>query len=205
MEAGRAGAKGGLIPARAGKTGFGPFGLSGGRAHPRAGGENQDENIINLSKQGSSPRGRGKRDNLPHRVRRVRLIPARAGKTSPSARGRGCRPAHPRAGGENTPAPAPAPTPGGSSPRGRGKLWAGGGFVVRVGLIPARAGKTAAPRPHPRRHAAHPRAGGENVRAVDPFDFTAGSSPLGRGKRCAQTAIRRPSGLIPARAGKTRR
>ena len=50
----------GLIPARAGKT-PGQLGTGiVGAAHPRAGGENQDENIVNLSKQGSSPRGRGK-------------------------------------------------------------------------------------------------------------------------------------------------
>ena len=52
------------------------------RAHPRVGGENQDENIINLSKQGSSPRGRGK-PIAPHvDMTTPRLIPAWAGKTA---------------------------------------------------------------------------------------------------------------------------
>ena len=53
-------ARSGLIPAHAGKTphGLGPRLLD--RAHPRSRGENQDENIMNLSKAGSSPLTRGK-------------------------------------------------------------------------------------------------------------------------------------------------
>ena len=50
-----------LIPAWAGKTSTVTGMKRSNRAHPRVGGENQDENIVNLSKQGSSPRGRGKR------------------------------------------------------------------------------------------------------------------------------------------------
>ena len=50
---------------------------------------------------------------------------------------------------------------------------------------------------------AHPRSRGENSPARTSSSLSWGSSPLTRGKRCAQTAIRRPSGLIPAHAGKT--
>ena len=49
-----------LIPARAGKTrGRKPAGR-GGRAHPRAGGENVVRRPLRCYPPGSSPRGRGK-------------------------------------------------------------------------------------------------------------------------------------------------
>ena len=70
-------------------------------------------------------------------------------------------------------------------------------------LIPARAGKT----PRPRRPScsawAHPRAGGENYRAIGPASGPAGSSPRGRGKRVHCSVLSCLVGLIPARAGKT--
>ena len=98
-----------LIPARAGKTRRNWQGSCPRRAHPRACGENQDENIVNLSKDGSSPRVRGKRpgDQLTgdHRG----LIPARAGKTLGGPHGGYRSAAHPRACGENW--------------RGRGSGW----------------------------------------------------------------------------------
>ena len=73
--------EGGLIPARAGKTLSRPTTATSSRAHPRAGGENLIGVAADLSAQGSSPRGRGKRTR-PHQRRRSRgLIPARAGKT----------------------------------------------------------------------------------------------------------------------------
>ena len=71
------------------------------------------------------------------------------------------------------------------------------------GLIPAWAGKTArltSRRPQPR---AHPRVGGENS-DWDTMDGRAGgSSPRGRGKRCAGWSGKPPGRLIPAWAGKT--
>ena len=73
--------RGRLIPAWAGKTEYMHATYPDAQAHPRVGGENQDENIINLSKQGSSPRGRGKLPIDCHAGCHARLIPAWAGKT----------------------------------------------------------------------------------------------------------------------------
>ena len=111
----------GLIPARAGKTNNVATWMSGTLAHPRAGGENHPSSPRSARGWGSSPRGRGK-----HRIERRevvvrRLIPARAGKTSPGRRSPPGRPAHPRAGGENYKDTLGLHTPLGSSPRGRGK------------------------------------------------------------------------------------
>ena len=73
--------KWGLIPACAGKTvTIGAFFLAI-RAHPRVCGENL--RILGLDDQllGSSPRVRGKPDDMVEQLGAVRLIPACAGKT----------------------------------------------------------------------------------------------------------------------------
>ena len=94
--------------------------------------------------------------------------------------------------------------PPGSSPRVRGKRVGG-----RVGahphrLIPARAGKTDAVHPALFVRRAHPRACGENRSRTASTRASSGSSPRVRGKRTRAGRGRRPRGLIPARAGKTR-
>ena len=114
---------GGLIPARAGKTGMSVSRKNTARAHPRAGGENVRVRRSILSTQGSSPRGRGKR-GPDHRIICQRgLIPARAGKTRDHGTRHDQRAAHPRAGGENLAEQGWDVPALGSSPRGRGKPW----------------------------------------------------------------------------------
>ena len=132
----------GFIPARAGKTPGSSKARQSSRAHPRAGGENQPNESYEASVTGSSPRGRGKRQQNRDAQATARLIPARAGKTGLGAALSDLISAHPRAGGEND---ASAFTPGhalGSSPRGRGKLCSMILLSVMGRLIPARAGKT---------------------------------------------------------------
>ena len=75
--------------------------------------------------------------------------------------------------------------PAGSSPLTRGKRWCVCVRFLRIGLIPAHAGKTAYARRRPCPLGAHPRSRGENPQT---------------GRRLKQRA-----GLIPAHAGKTRR
>ena len=111
----------GLIPARAGKTGLIAAVSAVPEAHPRAGGENGKHPYSMSSPQGSSPRGRGKRAHDYRLSTSVRLIPARAGKTGVRGGRPELRPAHPRAGGENTTETSTLPDFEGSSPRGRGK------------------------------------------------------------------------------------
>ena len=91
----------GLIPAHAGKTIVRRWIRRLVRAHPRSRGENQDENIINLSKQGSSPLTRGKLAGDRERRRARGLIPAHAGKTTGAAHRTASNRAHPRSRGEN--------------------------------------------------------------------------------------------------------
>ena len=128
---------------RAGKTGAGLGGVGEDGAHPRACGENGMELVRAILAAGSSPRVRGKPGRGGPRPDRRGLIPARAGKTTTSS-SRGTRSsAHPRACGENGPGDSGGETRCGSSPRVRGKHHGRRSVLRRLGLIPARAGKTA--------------------------------------------------------------
>ena len=194
-----------LIPARAGKT-FRDGGQSDScAAHPRAGGENMLPNRLTSNWTGSSPRGRGKLAARCGLSDLGRLIPARAGKTAGGPRHRRERPAHPRAGGENSASVLQIVMPTGSSPRGRGKPPRTIRLYSCHRLIPARAGKTACQLMLDRIRAAHPRAGGENPPTFWKPSSAAGSSPRGRGKRGHDARHAQAPGLIPARAGKTTR
>ena len=172
-----------LIPAWAGKTLSGHQDHYQTAAHPRVGGENDEEADMSGRRSGSSPRGRGKRASRAPRPVEGRLIPAWAGKTTASFSA--CRPirAHPRVGGENNATNDSAITTIGSSPRGRGKLGDLREDRLAARLIPAWAGKTS-PRRRPRHpHTAHPRVGGEYPHGRKGGAMSGGSSPRGRGKR----------------------
>ena len=172
-------------------------------AHPRSRGENQDENIINLSKQGSSPLTRGKPFcGLSVRAC-ARLIPAHAGKTARSLGVLGRRGAHPRSRGENKPSFSAMLSAVGSSPLTRGKRLRPVPRTPLPGLIPAHAGKTSCRSPGWPESAAHPRSRGENGTASRPRYRARGSSPLTRGKREDSLAPAALGRLIPAHAGKT--
>ena len=186
-----------LIPARAGKTGWGPLVPGATWAHPRACGENTTSSPHKSCLATSSPRVRGKPVQVRPQVADGRLIPACAGKTRPSATLSPRSPAHPRVCGEN------AAGAQGSSPRVRGKLRPDHHARRRGRLIPACAGKTACVRHDVPFHTAHPRACGENVVcSAMSFGFP-GSSPRVRGKPHRQRQPPDEAGLIPARAGKT--
>ena len=133
----------------------------------------------------------------------LRLIPARAGKTTRRRASPPTSRAHPRAGGENRSAPVENRQQEGSSPRGRGKHSHAIPERLHPRLIPARAGKTGGVVRRIAALAAHPRAGGENSSHSSRSSAPPGSSPRGRGKRPSTKKDPRPYGLIPARAGKT--
>ena len=172
-----------LIPAWAGKTHLRYSLRTGYRAHPRVGGENWPTRGAGSSACGSSPRGRGKREEAHLTHGRVRLIPAWAGKTESRARWARLTAAHPRVGGENY-----------ISLRLNGH---------RGWLIPAWAGKTRILHDRSHRRGAHPRVGGENVSMAPLGSQGWGSSPRGRGKQRHTTKTLTFVRLIPAWAGKT--
>ena len=173
----------GLIPALAGTTTRSPTWLPWTRAHPRAGGDDDALDPQLAGGEGSSPRWRGRHPLRGDRDRGGGLIPALAGTTGSSARyvGRGR----------------------GSSPRWRGRRAEPIAGDVQEGLIPALAGTTLTLIPDGWMRRAHPRAGGDDVRASDSATVTAGSSPRWRGRRVWGSTRKRARGLIPALAGTT--
>ena len=152
----------GLIPAWAGKTMSMYRRVISGPAHPRVGGENLRPRSCVRARNGSSPRGRGKRPNPDHRHLDNGLIPAWAGKTSAILPTYCYSLAHPRVGGENSHKIKKHDTERGSSPRGRGKHNLKPACYYARGLIPAWAGKTGGTWEVTFRCRAHPRVGGEN-------------------------------------------
>ena len=116
-----------------------------------------------------------------------------------------CRtmPVHPRVCGENEITPALIAAQIGSSPRVRGKRHRSRIVSIRVGFIPACAGKTSRPRsPEPGR-SVHPRVCGENQLPKGRSLGVMGSSPRVRGKLKAELGSTTPDRFIPACAGKT--
>ena len=192
-----------LIPAHAGKTSSASSARADLRAHPRSRGENPRPARPSTASAGSSPLTRGKPQELPNLLDGLGLIPAHAGKTSI-----GCVPltipwAHPRSRGENVDRCERVTDNAGSSPLTRGKRAPGRGCRHRRGLIPAHAGKTTTSTAQQQPPRAHPRSRGENNCNSPPAAFTAGSSPLTRGKLPAPCVHAIGPGLIPAHAGKT--
>ena len=151
-----------LIPARAGKTSVCGRTCPPNRPHPRACGENP---ILALTLKwgcGSSPRVRGKPGDFVAGRGWHGLIPARAGKTRPSATLSPRSPAHPRVCGENAGIWRPAQQALGSSPRVRGKPVTLCIDLDGQRLIPACAGKTIDILSFSEKMWAHPRVCGEN-------------------------------------------
>ena len=131
-----------LTPAHAGKTARGRGRRRTQRAHPRTCGENMAMPRNVRSRTGSSPLTRGKHRDLRRIEREAGLIPTHAGKTAASRRRPRTSGAHPRSRRENPSMPGGTYVDEGSSPLTRGKLDAVQRETVRVGLIPAHAGKT---------------------------------------------------------------
>ena len=154
---------------------------------------------------GSSPRVRGKLVGLPVEDEHGRIIPARAGQTSPTTTSRPPTTDHPRACGANCPAGKSRGAVYGSSPRVRGKPAHRYGRNAQRRIIPARAGQTCLWRRRRHLRPDHPRACGANGVMVRVKSAPIGSSPRVRGKRQFPVRVVDGGRIIPARAGQTLR
>ena len=172
-----------FIPARAGNTSEAPPPPGDRPVHPRAGGEHVESTIRRMLPYGSSPRGRGTREDDVVVRHRARFIPARAGNTARRALRSSRRAVHPRAGGEHARVPALPEQVDGSSPRGRGTPVLSTWPPLSYRFIPARAGNTPSRPAGARQRPVHPRAGGEHSAAAPERRRQIGSSPRGRGTR----------------------
>ena len=141
---------GGIIPARAGFTRAITADAPTIRDHPRSRGVYASWSWRCWDWRGSSPLARGLQVLHRRRRRGPGIIPARAGFTS--TRRTAVRPSadHPRSRGVYRERPRFQSAEWGSSPLARGLRPAGGCAISDQGIIPARAGFTAARRPSAR-------------------------------------------------------
>ncbi len=195
----------GLIPARAGSTLKSLARLSSPGAHPRPCGEHLFHPHARDSRGGSSPPVRGVHHDYAPRATEHGLIPAHAGNMQKSPGSRTVYRAHPRSRGEHLEISKTPQLVQGSSPLARGTHNGSPVSLNLNGLIPARAGNTTHRPPYPWHRRAHPRSRGEHFPLIDPELQNQGSSPLARGTPPLGGQRRPARGLIPARAGNTKR
>ena len=154
---------------------------------------------------GSSPLARGLRRRSGRHRRPTRIIPARAGFTSPP-RWPGPRPPdHPRSRGVYASALPVDSSVSGSSPLARGLPSTSIRRAVACGIIPARAGFTRELTMKSSRGGDHPRSRGVYSSQTRLSPPATGSSPLARGLLVCDVAHVPAGRIIPARAGFTAR
>ena len=108
------------------------------------------------------------------------------------------------AGSRSASRPRPS-TAGGSSPRVRGAVCVGMSAVTDVGIIPARAENSRYHHATKATYGDHPRACGEQQLDGITAKDVEGSSPRVRGAAGTHRLLLREAGIIPARAGSSRR
>ena len=131
-----------ITPARAGKTPFRYRKRFLRADHPRACGENPSGTDKSIANPGSPPRVRGKLIVRSLLTLRLRITPARAGKTAAYSGTYSSFPDHPRACGENSRMQGMQKVINGSPPRVRGKQYPDFRRPDPARITPARAGKT---------------------------------------------------------------
>ena len=152
---------------------------------------------------GSSPLARGLQQRGPLVEEDGGIIPARAGFTDRLRRTHRAHRDHPRSRGVYLTNLQILQEVSGSSPLARGLPSAGWDLTTGTGIIPARAGFTAAVAGHGPAPTDHPRSRGVYYRVALPQPPGYGSSPLARGLPVQKPLIAGPRGIIPARAGFT--
>ena len=154
--------------------------------------------------EGSSPLARG----LPHHdlpiIRRLRIIPARAGFTGGGQFRREGLEDHPRSRGVYGRAARGWRGSAGSSPLARGLPGESPRHPTLGGIIPARAGFTPIEKGPDHDHQDHPRSRGVYAAALETTLWREGSSPLARGLPTEVGRFSEDRWIIPARAGFTR-
>ena len=173
--------------------------------HPRSRGVYGDGVVEVHGGSGSSPLARGLRVISPFPCGAAGIIPARAGFTLWSVPVCAVLTDHPRSRGVYPSLLVTTPHVEGSSPLARGLLGDGFYNTGGAGIIPARAGFTTGSTAEVQSRGDHPRSRGVYHRCLLTVHHRAGSSPLARGLRQTHRISHMLFGIIPARAGFTRR
>ncbi len=153
-------------------------------------------------KAGSPPRVRGKADRAKYNNDWRGITPARAGKSILMVTFRIAGRDHPRACGEKSIARLGLCPLGGSPPRVRGKAVSNIDVKPKLGITPARAGKSNQFRLAYVYQWDHPRACGEKLINQTLLRIGAGSPPRVRGKGIIHLGNFVKYRITPARAGK---
>ena len=194
-----------IIPARAGFTCTHRSSGIPAPDHPRSRGVYPDEQVRTALARGSSPLARGLRRLCAPGDPHMRIIPARAGFTSCPWRTSGIASDHPRSRGVYEYDVQRLVDKAGSSPLARGLPGSSGPSTESPRIIPARAGFTGIERALYGESADHPRSRGVYPPSTSPPSNGRGSSPLARGLQEDRARQGDDDGIIPARAGFTRR
>ena len=194
-----------IIPARAGFTCAPPWRRRDWTDHPRSRGVYELAYDPATRTLGSSPLARGLPPDGGGQSPDRRIIPARAGFTvrgmGPCAAGRD----HPRSRGVYATRLTRVWVTRGSSPLARGLRTPRTPGSEWSGIIPARAGFTAPGAQCSPAGEDHPRSRGVYPSLTSPHGASTGSSPLARGLLGQPSPRGDDRGIIPARAGFTRR
>ena len=173
--------------------------------HPRSRGVYYALTPRNPTQPGSSPLARGLRRGPAASLVEPRIIPARAGFTTCIRTRRRTGSDHPRSRGVYCGWWPARTRRAGSSPLARGLLWDAAADAEHRRIIPARAGFTRAPTTTAPGGRDHPRSRGVYIAALVAGLIWFGSSPLARGLQGGGGPDDVKLGIIPARAGFTRR
>ena len=194
-----------ITPAHAGKRTKKAYCRYIARDHPRACGEKDMDELLEMSEGGSPPRMRGKVELLPERLCNSRITPAHAGKSNLSTKSSRIYRDHPRACGEKVQVGFPRWQKPGSPPRMRGK----GARAIATNcckrITPAHAGKRVCQGFQAVLVQDHPRACGEKLCIGSRCIAAAGSPPRMRGKAISSRVNSHRKRITPAHAGKRRR
>ena len=192
-----------IIPACAGRTHGHTLPEEQPSDHPRVCVANGYDAYPGIEVDGSSPRVRGERKSGLVGISFLRIIPACAGRTSPTTSTAKAAADHPRVCGANPERGRRRQQGDGSSPRVRGKRPTTTRKELRVRIIPACAGQTNMRPERKTKWADHPRVCGANVAMYPLMRSPCGSSPRVRGKQATGTAADIKVRIIPACAGQT--
>ena len=133
----------------------------------------------------------------------IRITPARAGKTSTSAKKPLTIQDHPRSCGKDIPMRTTKMAMLGSPPLVRERPRPPAGSAAQPGITPARAGKTALFEHGIDQCRDHPRSCGKDGNREQLLGTLQGSPPLVRERPWQPVSLRRSFRITPARAGKT--
>ena len=194
-----------IIPARAGFTVRRPRRSTPVSDHPRSRGVYFVLLVFPQFLSGSSPLARGLRSLPETTMSSIRIIPARAGFTPERVSIFTSRADHPRSRGVYVRGRGEFHLSVGSSPLARGLRTLRQADVPARRIIPARAGFTHSTGAWLDRLEDHPRSRGVYGATTSIDRSRGGSSPLARGLPGPDRAGGRELGIIPARAGFTRR